>query len=280
LSTFRFPFSVLHLAASLSLAEPVRDGHVEAELLADVQALAPGTSCWVGIRFRIDPGWHTYWMNPGDTGMGPIMERLLPDGVQVGPLEWPCPEKIESPPSFSYGYFNEVVLPARLTVSPDFKAGGSVNLRCRVRWLVCRDACLPGRADIGLVLPLGPRAVSDERNAAALADARARVPKASADWTFQAALAGDRVILHARRLTDRGEDIRDIYFFPSALEVIDHGSPQSWIEDARGSRLVLKRSPYAREPPDRLVGVLRVNYDSRNAIAVDVPVKTGTLEGQ
>jgi DsbC/DsbD-like thiol-disulfide interchange protein len=74
------------VAACLSTAAaaaPVRTAEVEAELVAEHAALAPGEN-WVGLRLRPEPGWHVYWRNPGDSGIPSRLDWQLPEGVAAG----------------------------------------------------------------------------------------------------------------------------------------------------------------------------------------------------
>ena len=74
-----------------SLAAPVNAGHLTAELVAQDTAVAPGGTVWVALRQQIEPGWHTYWRNPGDSGLATSVSWVLPKGVTAGELQWPTP---------------------------------------------------------------------------------------------------------------------------------------------------------------------------------------------
>jgi DsbC/DsbD-like thiol-disulfide interchange protein len=81
------------------------------DLVSEVRSVAPGTTFWVGVRQRIDPGWHTYWVNAGDSGEPMTIDWQLPSGVSAGPVAWPHPHRIPVGPAMSFGYTDEVVLP-------------------------------------------------------------------------------------------------------------------------------------------------------------------------
>ena len=65
--------------------------HATAELVADRSAVQPGQSLQIGLRLQHIPLWHTYWRNPGDSGLPPMIDWRLPAGAQVGEIEWPAP---------------------------------------------------------------------------------------------------------------------------------------------------------------------------------------------
>ena len=132
-------------------ASPVR-----AELVADVSAVQPGHPFRLGVRFRIDPGWHIYGRKAGDAGEPPKIQWELPDGFRAGEIEWPEPRRFELQKLVSYGYVNDVVLyapvssPASLAASP---AGAAYFFKASVHWIACRESCMPGEAMLRLDLP-------------------------------------------------------------------------------------------------------------------------------
>ena len=115
--------TVLCAAAALvfavaSVAAPVRTAHVEAELVAAKTALVPGEPLTVALRLGVEKGWHTYWRNPGDSGLPTTLEWKLPNGVSAGPIEWPAPRLLPAGPLLNYGYVNEALHLVTLTATP------------------------------------------------------------------------------------------------------------------------------------------------------------------
>src|SRR5215475_3066699 len=88
---------------------------VTVRLISDAASIEPGSTFWVGLRERIAPGWHTYWINPGDSGEPPSIEWKLPEGFGAGPIVWPRPERLKVGPFMSFGYEREVVLLVQVT---------------------------------------------------------------------------------------------------------------------------------------------------------------------
>jgi DsbC/DsbD-like thiol-disulfide interchange protein len=142
-------------AAFLALAAPEPTApKVSVELLSEVRAIASGETFWVALRQRIAPGWHTYWMNPGDSGEPPRIEWALPAGFTAGDIAWPYPERIPVGPAMSFGYSDEVVLPIPLTAPTTLKIGSRVTLRAQASWVVCEKTCIPEDAPVALTLPV------------------------------------------------------------------------------------------------------------------------------
>src|SRR5262245_45737644 len=124
-------------APALGAARPGEPPKVVVSLLSETAAIEPGTTFWVGLRQRIAPGWHTYWINAGDSGEPPTIEWSLPAGFAAGPIIWPRPERVPVEPFMSYGYTDEVVLLTQITAPRDLPAGRPVSLAGHAAWLVC-----------------------------------------------------------------------------------------------------------------------------------------------
>ena len=90
---------------------PPIEPRVRVDLVSEARSVAPGTTFWVGVRQRIHPGWHTYWVNPGDSGEPMTIEWQLPPGLSAGPVAWPHPHRIPVGPAMSFGYTDEVRAP-------------------------------------------------------------------------------------------------------------------------------------------------------------------------
>ncbi len=141
--------TVLH--AGLAHAAAVRVDAVEAELIADVTEVRPGQPFRIGLRLRHDAHWHTYWRNPGDSGLPTRFEPVLPAGSSVGEIQWPAPSRIFIAPLANYGYEGEIALARRVAIPADFRESG-IRVTAAASWLVCRDVCVPGEADLSLDL--------------------------------------------------------------------------------------------------------------------------------
>ncbi len=128
---------------------------IEADLIADSETLVPGRGLTVGVHLKIAEGWHTYWANPGDSGIPASVEWDLPEGVRIGELQWPLPEKVREPGELDvYAYKDEVLLMARVYAVPGFE-GEEITIRASADWLVCRESCIPGDAELSLTVPVG-----------------------------------------------------------------------------------------------------------------------------
>ncbi len=135
-----------------------------AQLLADVSAIKPGEQFTVGILFKMKPGWHVYWINPGDSGLPPSVKWRLPDGFQISGLKFPVPREFDDAGGLvAYGYADEVLLTAKVTPPSDLKTGSRIPIGADASWLVCEQICLPGEAKLSIELPVSESATPANR---------------------------------------------------------------------------------------------------------------------
>ena len=261
------PALVVALVLPTNLVAQAPPGrHTKASLLSETDAVRPGQPFTVGIRLQMEKGWHTYWRNPGDSGLPTRARWELPAGFAAGEIQWPYPGRFATGPLVNYGYEGEVLLPVEIRV-PTSLPQSQVRIAVRVDWLECQEACLPGRAELSLTLPvratthLGPQA-------ALFADARRRLPKKDPAWGFSASSAPGSVSLVVR--PPRGTDLREAYFYPAVPRLLDHAQPQTLTRQGTAHRLALARDPNGA-PLERLAGVL-VAGTGTGPVAVDVDV--------
>jgi thiol:disulfide interchange protein/DsbC/DsbD-like thiol-disulfide interchange protein len=240
---------------------------VRVELVSEVGAIAPGQIFWVALYQRITPGWHTYWVNPGDSGEPPRIEWALPSGFTAGPIAWPFPERIAVGPAMTFGYSREVVLPIPITSPQGLTPGTRVTLRGQASWLVCEKTCIPEEAPITLTLPVRAGAPPpDPRGAPMIAGARQRVPTPS-PWPAAFAATTDEVTFTIKASGLMAERITDIWFFPARWGAIDLAAPQRTRVDAAGIRLDVPRGPLREAIAAPIDGVLVVSEQLDGAIA-------------
>ncbi len=142
------------LMASIGWANPVQRDHIEVELVSEVSAIAPGSQTRLGLRLLPEVGWHTYWENPGDSGLPIEMAWTLPPGSQISEIVWPYPKRIEIGHLVNYGFEGEHLLPVEVSWPEDLVVGTEVQITLDTRWLVCEVECIPGEASLSLTLPV------------------------------------------------------------------------------------------------------------------------------
>jgi DsbC/DsbD-like thiol-disulfide interchange protein len=250
--------------------------NVTVALVSEQVAVQPGRPFLVGLVMRMRGGWHTYWKNPGDAGLPLRIAWKLPEGFSAGPIQWPVPERIPAGPVMSYGYEGEVLLPIEIT--PPSRVGvDSATIAGTFDWLECNEVCLPGSAVLDLTLPVRAAPTSPAPAAPMFAEARSRMPRAPAGWTFSAE-AGPRAISLAVRVPP-GFSTRGAYLFLDKPLVADFGAPQGFERIPDGYRVTMTPATNAPRQPERLTGVLvfdeRAGRRPRTALQIDVPVSLG-----
>ncbi|MFM7024645.1 MAG: protein-disulfide reductase DsbD family protein [Limnohabitans sp.] len=134
----------------------LRNEQVQAELLAHApQGIQPGQTFWLGLKIEHAPHWHTYWQNPGDSGLPTQLNWQLPAGLQAGEIAWPLPKKIPIGTLTNYGYEGTVLLAVPVSVTPQFRPplSGKLHIELQAQWLVCRQECIPQEGRFAMDLP-------------------------------------------------------------------------------------------------------------------------------
>lgn len=151
--------------------------HVQAEILADHATIEPNTPFQLAVKLTMKDGWHTYWENPGSSGLASKVTWQEIPGLDLGPLEFPCPKRFVDEAGFiTYGYDSEVLLLVRAQYRGSLK---ELKLAAEVEWLECKEICLPGSQKLTLTLPIGKAQPSSFDFSAT----RQLIPK---DWTPEA----------------------------------------------------------------------------------------------
>ncbi|HEX6794758.1 MAG TPA: protein-disulfide reductase DsbD domain-containing protein [Casimicrobiaceae bacterium] len=269
----------LLVALALSAhAAPVKTGHVVAELVGDETALVPGTTTTIALRLAIEPGWHTYWRNPGESGLPTTLDWHLPAGFSAGDILWPAPRALPAGPLMNYGYEGEVFHLVPLSVPSNATPGTTATLAAHADWLVCKETCIPEGADLTLDLPLADHA-APSRWHDAIAKTRAALPGAlPSSWHASASATGAVITLSLTPPANAADPGR-LQFFAIADRHVEPSAPQKQLAPANGRyTLQLPVSHELDGAFGRLQGVLRgdkgfaVDGGKVEAVALDIPL--------
>jgi thiol:disulfide interchange protein DsbD len=262
---FRSIFLVsLSLVASLPVLAQSNSAdapHVHVQLVIVDDHLFPGTSDedLAGLYFKLEPGWHVYWRNAGDSGEPPHIHWTLPEGVAAGPLRFPAPRRLPLGPLMDFGYEGEVYFPMSLSIAKGI-GPGQVTLGAKVDWLVCREVCIPGKA----ALEASRQIAADNDISAENADYALFLrqtelnsyPKplpATAKAIFQATPTGFRLAV------ETGQRESTASFFPSDEDILSNPALQKITPTAKGFILELKKDANLSASPAKLNGVLELS---------------------
>ena len=231
-------FLVLSVITGLSFAAPVKTPHVEAELISRHRAFQPGQAIEIALRLKIIDHWHTYWRNPGDSGLPTRLEWTLPAGVTASAIEWPYPKKLPLGPLMNFGYEGEVLHLVSVNIPAKFKAGESITLAAKADWLVCSDVCIPESANLSISLPsINTPPSPDTRWIDAFQSAHAALPVKLANWKTAATINDGKLAIEFSPPAGIKSSIADATFFPLRDELIANAGNQILSKSESGYRL-------------------------------------------
>ena len=252
-SFYRFLLSVLVLAFAAAAPVHAAEGqsaHITAKLIAESATVAPNGQVLLGLDYVTTKGWHTYWINPGDTGLAPKITWNLPDGVTAGDIQWPTPTQLPAFGLMSYGYDGPTTLLIPLRNASKLTAGDTLPIKAHVDYLVCADVCIPESLDVSLNLKVGPP--SRGPGAAAIDKAKSALPQVDP-------LKGT-IDIHNNTVEfgfPGSFDARGAYFFPAQSDVVSATAPQT--VDMGGKGFALRtQGAGAALPEGPLSGVLKL----------------------
>ena len=243
-------------AASNSADAP----HVHVELLSNSAYFYRLEGGDAGLYFKLETGWHIYWKNPGDAGEPPHIQWTLPAGITAGPLEFPLPKRLPLGPLMDFGYEGEVLLPIDIHVAESVPLG-STTLYAKVDWLVCRERCIPGKAELSLtrevrVQPAGGLREISKTDSKPWFRAWKQMPESperTMNPTFQSTKEGFRLVI------ETGQKETEATFFPEDQDILDNPAPQKLTPTATGLILDLKKDANLSAEPVQLKGVIELS---------------------
>jgi DsbC/DsbD-like thiol-disulfide interchange protein/cytochrome c biogenesis protein CcdA len=235
----------LLILIALLLAPALAQGRgIEPALVAEGRA-PPGGEVELAIHMRTNPGWHGYWLNPGDAGLPMEVKWQLPPGFSMGPLRYPVPTRLTTAGIMNYVYEKDYAVLVRLKVPEG--ASGTVPIRASATWLACTDKiCVPEKGEFALELPVGTgvpgRARFDEW--------RRDLPRPLVS-PARFELDGNRLRVAIPLPRDVG--VEEPYLFPAEDGPIDYAGKQHF---RRNGDLLIAELPRRSGEPKTLSGVL------------------------
>lgn len=250
-----FLLAVCIAAPAVAQQSVVRTDNVTASLVSEVSEVKAGEPFWVGLRQQIRPHWHTYWKNPGDSGLPTEINWTLPEGAKAAPIVWPTPTLIDVSGVINYGFQDDVLLLVKIT--PPADASGTLHLKADANWLVCDDVCIPEDGKFALDLPVGATARPADADTRTLFDKARRSVPTESPWParFGLAKSGDPTLeIAAKGL--KADTIRDAYFFPAEWGAVANMARQTASVTAEGIRIPLKKGDAKGAAPQQIAGTL------------------------
>ena len=223
--------AVLPAQAATSAQRP----HATVSVALQATAKA-GTTDWVAVHLTMAPHWHSYWRNPGETGLPTRIAWTLPKGVAAGPISWPVPQRFSGDGIVDYGYENAVTLLVPLTVAPGARLAGQ-SATADIHWLLCADMCVPQSATLQFTLnkPFG--------DAALFAHARDALPRPFSGHAHYR-LSAKQISLTLSGGAASGATAPQ--FFPATPRAVDDAALPKIRKIAGGLRITFARARHAK----------------------------------
>ena len=232
---------------------------LKAELISEVSAAEPGKTFLVGLHLQHPPGTHTYWKHPGIVGLATRIDWSLPEGVTVGEIQWPAPQRVMMAEYEAQGYEGETLLMCPVTVPSGFKEK-TLILNARVSWMHCGKTCHPVTDQpFSISLPVGP-ALVNERTRPLFGAFQALVPRPEPLWKVAVKREGNWIDLTLESTdptrTRPFSELGPIRFFTEDGQV-DSDSPQGagFLNDDK-FKIRMSVSESQPKDPTALPGVL------------------------
>ena len=248
----------LLLSSALWASPTATAPHLTVQMVVPPEQIYPGQSFTAGLYFKLDKGWHVYWVNAGDSGEPPAIKWYLPAGITASPIQFPAPKRLPLGPLMDFGYENEVLFPIPIQVAPSYKpAGQTVTLAGKVSWLVCREVCIPGKAQLSVNRAAFAQAPPVDNQDSADAQLMERFketlpqPLPSSDSAkFRASGNGFELTVATGREEKSGA------FFPFEQSVLANAAPQAVTPLKNGISIALTKDDNLHTAPKELGGVL------------------------
>jgi thiol:disulfide interchange protein DsbD len=254
-------FNVQAQTALSSFDVPAAAHHTQVKLFLSADIAKPGDTILAGVDLKMEPGWHTYWKNPGAAGMATQIKWQLPPGVTAGEIQWPLPKKLPPAEVTTYGYDDEVMLIVPLTLATNLNPG-PIDLKANVSWLECKEVCIPANQDVEAKLNIGGE-IKSSADAATIEAWKKKMPQVTHIFSFQAnwekAASDDTrpLIIQGNQIVSYFIQLNEPDFFPDASDNFEVQSATEIIT-ASHSQIRLRKfvKKFSGNWPKQISGVL------------------------
>ncbi|MBN44045.1 MAG: hypothetical protein CML94_00795 [Rhodobiaceae bacterium] len=244
---FIFPIFVNAKLASVDTS------HAKIELLVETNEIVVNEDFIIGIKFEIEPGWHIYWKNPGDSGLPAEIQWKNAGSIEFKKLLWPSPQKTPEEPLMTYGYYDEVVLPAIFSVDSAYiKNGPSIF---EIDFLICEKICIPEKAVIDF--DLSSYSKEDIQFSREILSS----------WYSELPINFDRKLFVEAsdnylsiEWENKNNDITQAYFFPENKGLIKYSSKQDFYNLENSTKLIVERPIKYSNNAQNAIGVLEIQF--------------------
>lgn len=267
-----FGLCLLLIACSSAGATSVTNAHSVASIVSDVKTVKPGDQVTLMLHLKLDKGWHSYWTNPGDSGMPPMFEWQLPQGLQASDIQYLPPEKIDIGPLSNYGYSDNAYYFVNIDVAQSVSEG-KYPIKLDADWLVCDKECVPEKASFEFSLTVADQTFRSEQaqQIVQLQQTMAQPYPTEVDFQQQSG----QVNLYFKPVSDVGK-VTSAFFFSEKEGVISNSAEQQLSEKNGQWQLAIKS--LANMAEQSLSGILQLKIgDQYHSYYIDAQASTANL---
>lgn len=253
----RFVLLIFALIATPAMAQRAPT-HIAPRLIAESDAPAAGHTVMLALAMSPEKGWHGYWANPGDAGVGPVFKWTLPAGAKAGEAQFPVPHRLLIGGLMNYVYEGDYAHLIALDIPAGLAPGTKLPIRLAVDWLACtEEICVPESGSFAIDLIVGDGAIDGARKVQ-FDRWRGALPRPlGADARFQ---VKDGVFRIGVPLP-ASATVREAYFFPLTDGAIEYAAPQTVRRD--GDLLTIEvKAPGSAASLQAVEGVLALDRDT------------------
>ena len=254
----------------------VKDGmarYATVELVPEFTHITQGQSLRFVLKQSMQDEWHTYWLNPGDSGEATRIKWQLPTKFEGGTLSFPIPERIPFGPLLNFGYNKQALFLTDITAPPIID-GNTITITAAVEWLICKDVCVPETMTVSVTLPVARDGIIPQKNNEALfTEAEQSMPQvnkisgsfAEGDGSLTLEFKGDAAVMGAAQSAE---------FFPNEWGIILNANAQEFKKTSDGFSLTMSRDTRALSELKSIDGVVVIKDQTgkRTGYTIHIPL--------
>ena len=242
---------------------------------AQIDGKAPFTLLF---RLNLDDHWHSYWQNPGDSGLETEITWELPDGFTASDIIWQPPHRLTLGPLTNFGYEDDAYHLVKITPPDNLPDGSQITLKAEASWLVCMEICIPESTTQTLTLTVGDENVASDAKTLVDKLTQSAYPQ---ELSLKGVRATEKEITLAIMPPKGAKAPKEAYFYPTDGGLIDHAAAQS-VKEHEGAWLVAAARGIG-DVPSEIAGFLEVGkgaYYRVKGEAKDIPEAVAAMAAQ
>lgn len=250
-----------------------KDKQVDAELIAEIESIQPGQAFWIALKLKAQPDWHTYWRNPGDSGLPTTIKWHLPEGFKHSEINWPVPHLFIVEGISNFGYDNEELLLVKITPPKNLAENKTITIKAQAKWLACKIACIPGEENLSLTLPVkNEKPVANKKTKKQIEETLFKLPGKKSDIKLDAELKENSIIISGNGNFNELENVR---FFPYEAGYYNNSAEQKLIQKENRFTLQILLDDFKIGNPKNVYGILynENGWEKENRKSIEVNLK-------